>query len=726
MQTRPLSYNNDPTTDDCYVITLVDKRYYWQFAQSAQNSFGQTFGSWTELFANFSLRVGQTIVFTDPVDVDYLAPTDRWTGERTYGVQTTYLIDAACHMIGSRLVFSADGVAAVQRPTTTNRDVLVNYHTTYVLDRHGGGPIPTEEVSKAVPQYVSSVFTGSPPEIESISLISLLLTLYGSATAAGNGTAWIWVDGATTLTAPQKTALATQAARDWYLWQMSPLDAQYGGFLPVPASGYAGHMEYWHTADEGVTRIVRPPMNYGAEGRGYPRETSSSGGGAVGVVASGSQAAGYTVTGLNWNGSAWVSDGNSYTPCFNTAGSVVHPPGTDYTLAVGTMVHVTSITAGYAIEPCTEYAKISSPGLVSTLSQEFKGFKRFRDYVKVNTAQGGAEAWAVKTFVVESVLSLGQNHPSLEVVTAPGGTGGSTVYIGQTSSTLNATPNITGGLAVNGGGSFVGQIHTWDTPPPFSGALTQVVAQIQPELGGYQFVKGLVGGQDKYVAFASMIPSGTGVLNRSSTLISGAITADAGTVLPQYTVTPGGAYGRASGFAVAGYSGSIGGGGAYTFYTGVTCQRTFAASEGGTAGEVPFIHSVDVVGGIVTRWDVVQSGGGRVDLTGTGTAVPNQTVHAQDTVTRTAVYLDPTMALGDKFTIVGVAAGEWEVKQRAGQTIRGFVAGDSVASSATTTGTAGVLRGMQYAAVEIECTGVTAGVATDFIIIRNTGRLTFV
>lgn len=256
--TRPLA---EPDTDDPWVITLVDKRYYF----AGRTGVGQTNAwypmSWTELFSVLSARLGISVAVLDAIPGGYGVPTRRWLGSRLSSLPTAHLLDAAAHATGGRIVCHPDGTFTYQRPTVTNRAVVTTAHAAAVADdRHAtGGLLNFNDQIPSIPAYALGVFYDplNPDCGDPISLWA----------STGGGKLDQWVTAALDVSAAGDTATPgaaiTQWAQDFYAWQNVPLDATYNGFVDVPKSAFIDAVLYDHDGDQTMrTSVLRPPLLY--------------------------------------------------------------------------------------------------------------------------------------------------------------------------------------------------------------------------------------------------------------------------------------------------------------------------------------------------------------------------------------------------------------------------------------------------------------------------------
>lgn len=271
---RPLSQTtfdtptDEPDEDDAYVLTLVDQRYYWQFCSGGGE--GDAPATWTELLEQLGALVGNTpTIDTVPAQLEASPPSDKWDGEKLIGLPTNVLYECAANHVGARIVFGADESVYIQQPSDVNYAVLTQFHVDQMSVSHwAGGYLNVSEVAKALPASVTVIHfdpqTARCPTLGSTTLTLAQCAITEFSGYAGNAgvSAVLWSDIPDDASSSVKQAAGLVLARNWYRWQIAPIEATYGGFPELPVCGFVGHYEILHTASEGFTRIARPPVNY--------------------------------------------------------------------------------------------------------------------------------------------------------------------------------------------------------------------------------------------------------------------------------------------------------------------------------------------------------------------------------------------------------------------------------------------------------------------------------
>lgn len=750
LSARPLVENNGSAGPavDAWVVTVVDKRYYWQFHQGATDSNPKDWSSWTDLIGTLITRLGSSPDFPDGVDTDYFSPDAlRWNDLATRGVSTPHLLDAAANFVGSRIVVGPDGAVQLQRPAGANRGLVTDFHAEQVAaGRHvGGGLIPATEAANAVPASVDVVFYDPLPPFAPTVVNRTLMAAgaggYGSAGGVSGSAAFAWADVPADTLAGDPVNWANQYAHDFYDWQLVPLDAQYAGFTTVPVSGFVSHLIYVHSADEGCTWVHRPAENYGGVVRGR-NLIDETGGGAAGdellveVTAYSGGTRSHTVKRKTWLGGiggnvADYSPLTTFINCRNPARTTAIGP--EFGLPLGTLCWMTAIpdaAGSYWIEPVDDYATDTTPGVMSTFAQYFLGRKRFRSRTEI---------------AYDALTSgyVGTPAPDMEV-------GSGTVFqVTKAITVLDCGTRTTGDV-------FVGPGHPLSTSLPVPAnifgfgqrglrcdgvVLTQRACGYQANLG--TLVSNAACFQDVGVqnpGTGGGIPPSTGVTKRPgiSFATPGAIDSsyNAGLVYvpivsehPLYTYhNPGATYPNgqhlltlgvsrfgAPGFSISAFGGPLynpdgssagnGGDARNVILGGTQLVSLYAATDGGGG-----VIAAEFIGGLYIR--LVRVGGtviidpdpdgnepGFAPVSvgaGPTTLRAGRTYYADSTSGRSQFFLPLVSSAGDKFKVVGRATGGWQINQRAGQTIR-------TAGATTTTGVAGTIQGPQWAVLEFEC-----------------------
>lgn len=753
LASRPLVDNaagDDTRADDLHVITVVDDRYYWQYATGLRDSFDETPVSWTELISWCATRLGNTIA-AGTVDSDYGAPTGRWRTDRVQGRSTAHLLDSALALIGHRLVWKPDGTGRTA-PYDAEGAAATTFHADN-LDRHnGGGLIASTELRNGVPSSVTAYFyPGTDADgAENVTLLSLGIGAYGSATGA-TGTAYAWLDLASTAAGATRTALATQWAKDFYYWQLAPLDADYAGFTTVPDSGYVGHVEYYHTAREGMTWVRRMPVNYAnLKGRDWSAGDAGDAGpgNLVEVTAFNAGTRYHTVKKKTWTGSpgdvADYSPATTFTTC--RASTRQTQAAANYQIPTGTLCYlwaIPDVPGDYWIEPTGDNATSTTPGVVSAYSQFFGGHKWFvngvtvSDGLKASTIRPGGNVDTDTSYywfgdclrdaprTAGNTLGIRQGY---YIVCGDGAAtdGGNWLAEPDTS--------VTGGAWFTRGVSIYSNIHwlareTGQSPGLTTGNLLYTVFEPSFELWGVYNSRTVVtpsGPTAKYwftgdyTEGSDLRPNfGASVYTRYPDVVGKGETGNEAVSKSVFVFSP--FFVASDGFGVK----RIG-----VTFTGVRVQVLNGAGAGTPGGGT---YDVDITGGIVTRLARVTDdlppepadpapapGQPRRPATGVVTVSNGEPYYADDPVTRTVFYLPATAETGARYEIIGRGAAGWEILQRSGMQVRGFDSTDTL--KGTTVGTGGALRGPQYSSVVVEC--VVDG--TTFVVVSFSGPITWI
>lgn len=248
---RPVSQRGDGR--ELYLITLVDERYYWWVGNGEPPT-----SDWSALIESlFSDAGGAGAV--EAVAGDYQQPNeDRW---KLKDQPTPILIDAACRMVGRRVVRTLAGAASA-----------VSYATAAALDDGqweefeeqcmAGGRATAEEVGLSVPASVEVRWPGSDRDPTSLTLTELALAPYGASVGrAGRSGAWNADPAGDDIEDDEADSYAAQAAEDYYLWQLSLTDATFRGIRNWSPTGLEDAVEWVWDADGYATRVLRSPLH---------------------------------------------------------------------------------------------------------------------------------------------------------------------------------------------------------------------------------------------------------------------------------------------------------------------------------------------------------------------------------------------------------------------------------------------------------------------------------
>jgi hypothetical protein len=255
---RPLSQISD-STQQCFLMTLVDKRYWLRVRRGSITS---TPVSWASLYGTLSSALGITLT-PDTVNADYSVPNGRWVLQHK---PLSVLVDAVANAVGHRVVANLDGTYDTVTATTasTAQETLVD-----ALSKTAGGIIVRSDLARSVESSVNVHFTSAPGGVWSDSnytvnttLASLSITQYDGATGvASQARSQVGELIYTGSNAATLSTYATRAARDYYLWHLLDVDITYPGITEWDPTGTEDRIEWKYGAEKPPqTRVVRPPM----------------------------------------------------------------------------------------------------------------------------------------------------------------------------------------------------------------------------------------------------------------------------------------------------------------------------------------------------------------------------------------------------------------------------------------------------------------------------------
>jgi hypothetical protein len=264
---RPLASCGAPALN---LLTLVDARYFLRDKSgTATTGSGQTWDGW---FHDAFTSLGATFT-QDTINAAYpAAPTDEFDVSAEDGLPG--LIDAAAHSLGMRVVCTLDGVLHVITSLTGATTLTANVGLLSPVVAGGylnlGNVANTDvnslpgTVSVAFPIAANGVVNGAE-SLSAWTLAALVLPAFGSATGSAATQqirlftpAIITTNPTTPDNATALTAIAKQAATDWYNWQqLQTSDLAFDHVCAWVPSGTEDSIEW----GEKWTRLQRPPWN---------------------------------------------------------------------------------------------------------------------------------------------------------------------------------------------------------------------------------------------------------------------------------------------------------------------------------------------------------------------------------------------------------------------------------------------------------------------------------
>lgn len=325
-------------TQNLWLMQLVDERYFWWFQTqnwATSTIWGTNNGLLYRLYVslNSSYALTPTPNGTNPIvnaayDVatfPYGSPSGRWNAN-LYNKPTPIIIDAAARQVGQRFIRRLSGLSSyVTAATAASEDAARWSANSAAL--LSGGRLAVGDLIGTIPDRVRTSFWGDSMTVEDVTLASLALSDFGSITGTTGVKGWFAADLYGSAAGATRTALATQAARDYYGWLLSRTDATFRGVRDIDICGLDDRIEWeylparrpWAVADElttdvsarlpierVVTRIVRSTWSdqnvYGQRRQSqqpYVVQTSANNPGAgldmKGLILDGASAGGVTV-----------------------------------------------------------------------------------------------------------------------------------------------------------------------------------------------------------------------------------------------------------------------------------------------------------------------------------------------------------------------------------------------------------------------------------------------
>ncbi len=253
------------------LLTLVDARFYWWEATPVDIEVtpGQT--TWAQLIASIAAALGVTIT-TDTIAAAYLYPSAAFTSRYEF---LPPLLDAALVNTGQRLVRKLDGTLITQDPLTAKKSQdaqLASWTKSkggqYLFDAserpHDLQGLVPSAVLVEFPRQDSGVPNDPNPYTVTTTLSSLALPEYhGIAGHVGTEllteTAIAYYIAGTLQNGTELTALAKQAATDFYRWRLGRQFIRFLGIDPYTLEALSDHVEWLSRGDECSTWVRRGP-----------------------------------------------------------------------------------------------------------------------------------------------------------------------------------------------------------------------------------------------------------------------------------------------------------------------------------------------------------------------------------------------------------------------------------------------------------------------------------
>ena len=297
----PRPFYGSSTEHSLYLVCFVDERWKWHQTRPAVIDTGGVVASWADsasadsLVAGIGRAFGWTAnVYGDTQPSAYLTPdADRWyhVGGRQDGITFAEFHSAILTAIQSRLVFNygwgesfevpvnvlptatehysptSGRPGYVKRPDVARTDADAEW-TTWGGHVRSGGQTSLAHLSYACPSKVWVMFGGAAAYAKSteVTYASLGITASGFDPELYRNSEHVYIEADLNATASSgdRSAWATQAAKDWYNWQLAGrIDATFNGVIPWKPTGGESAIEWSATFDgdrlDFTTRVIPHP-----------------------------------------------------------------------------------------------------------------------------------------------------------------------------------------------------------------------------------------------------------------------------------------------------------------------------------------------------------------------------------------------------------------------------------------------------------------------------------
>lgn len=261
---RPLS--QDASGEGFQLLTLVDRRAYWPWTAAEIDVVDGT-TSWADLFGYLAGALDIDLA-VDDVPAAYLSPPAALSGAYD---SLPALLDAACLSCGLRFAAALDGTSYRCWSAAAARTQLAANLAGVTNPRVAGGIfLQGTDLNGILPAAVQVVFPRADDGVPNPAPVTVPVTLaslnlpsnppggpaiggIGGLTKTFHSSAVATHSAGSATNSADLSALATQAATDFYAWQTAGShDVAFAGVTPWLPTGLDGLCEYAHAPDGGA------------------------------------------------------------------------------------------------------------------------------------------------------------------------------------------------------------------------------------------------------------------------------------------------------------------------------------------------------------------------------------------------------------------------------------------------------------------------------------------
>lgn len=255
---------NSKQAEGLWLLTLVDDRFFW-WERAATITVPAT---WAAFYTAIGAALGVTIQ-PDAIDSAYLTPD---AALQSAANAIPLLLDTVASRLGQRIVRGLDGTVKAQVPDQARAAFLAQS----LAPRQAGGrflfdvnsrpndlnALAPKQVAVEFPRLDSGVGAGLVYAV-TVTLASLNLSDYrgvgtrDTTKPIRSAQPATFIGDVTPTNLSDLNTLAQATARDWYKWQLAPLDWKAAGVLPWRPEGYHDNVEWSYNAGHNATRIQR-------------------------------------------------------------------------------------------------------------------------------------------------------------------------------------------------------------------------------------------------------------------------------------------------------------------------------------------------------------------------------------------------------------------------------------------------------------------------------------
>ena len=227
-----------------YLLTLVDKRYFWWSKNTGAYQAVDGTTTWESVYSDWSTLLGVTVT-PDTIPAAYLDPTSILALQ--YAPLPPWL-DTLAYQVGQRIVVQLDGTVAAKNasstaPSSANGTMAGGEYLGTIASSHS--PLtsrvlfPKYAAGSPLGGFLAKSQSGAGAIGEAV-LFSAIKALYSGATATND---------------TDLQTYATQWASDFDAWQLGKNDIRFAGIVNLTLTGSYGQVTWTYRRNDLSTRV---------------------------------------------------------------------------------------------------------------------------------------------------------------------------------------------------------------------------------------------------------------------------------------------------------------------------------------------------------------------------------------------------------------------------------------------------------------------------------------